>query len=306
MRFSPLLFTSLAAWWCLIPAPVRADSWRPYPKETFHYSANGRFHLRIDTVKRFEEYRLTLKERSANGWRLRWRASSPWKHHPPAYVYVANDGRHVVLRDQYIRRGRDKVLVFLDHRGRVINSLELNEFLTKREILDSLHTISSTHWDSTGIVYLRPNNRHFVVVTDAPRVVVMNLLTGKPVTVGDRLRRAVLKEAQARERELIRDEKQSVRQGAAVRLSYLGGRDGIPTLKKMLNSDSYCRITIAGRKPQRLYSLRLRSGSALVRLLGREAVPLLQARSKGANSYMRGEWKELIEQAQAAGVSGDR
>jgi hypothetical protein len=53
------------------------------------------------------------------------------------------------------------------------------------------------------------------------------------------------------------------------------------------------------RQPQKRYEVQLAAGKALARLLA-EAVPLLDAKSPGANRYMTLEWIELLKKTGAA------
>ena len=288
------------------PATARAEVVAIYPDVTYHYSRNRRYQVRIDTVKPEFKYRITLRKRRANRWKRIWSRRSPWKQAPPNRVYVSDDGRHVVLRDQYGGVGRGTVLFLLASRGRIIKGLSLRDFLSDKEWYRALErvSVSSTWWDRTGIAFLRPNNHHFVIVTDIPRIIVLDLTTGAIVTVTQELRQAVLAEARAWVRDDLAGETGSDRR-IAVRLSYLADRSAVKTLEGMLADSEHGTVFEDGERHQR-YALRLRAGAALVRLLGVEAVPLLQGRLKDANPYMRGEWKELIEQAQTAGASGGR
>jgi hypothetical protein len=113
-----------------------ADSWGPPPKE--HWSNDRQFVLFVSELA-WGQSKLVLKERGRNGFRLRWIAF----HSTPVQAFITDDGRYIVLRDQWGQVGYGKVLTFFGPDGRVLASYTLEQLLPFDEILEVPTTMSS-------------------------------------------------------------------------------------------------------------------------------------------------------------------
>ena len=82
-----------------------------------HWSDNKRFKLMVDTRERS----LTLQEVSVDGFATRWRIGFA-QEEAPLNAHISNDGRFVVLRDQWAFRGQGEVLVFIGSKGQKLAS----------------------------------------------------------------------------------------------------------------------------------------------------------------------------------------
>jgi hypothetical protein len=139
-------------------------------------------------------------------------------------------------------------------------------------------------------------------VTERGTTGVFELATGRCLPLSSVLKMAVRQEALQITCKKVRHPNPFCRTRAALLLGTLGDRSDIPALKALLHDPtSSCRVIMSyWRQPQKRFEVQLAAGKALVRLLGAEAVPLLDAKLPGANRYMTSEWIELLKKTGAA------
>jgi hypothetical protein len=198
--------------------------------------------------------------------------------------------------------GYGKVLTFFGPDGRVLASYTLEQLLPFDEILEVPITASSRWWGSNALFFFRQGQKQFAFVTGRGTTGVFELAAGRHLPLSSALKMAVRQEALQITRKEVRHPNPFCRTRAALLLGRLGDRSDIPVLKALLHdSTSSCRVIMSyWRQPQKRFEVQLAAGKALVRLLGAEAVPLLDAKLPGANRYMTLEWIELLKKTGAA------
>jgi len=206
------------------------------------------------------------------------------------------------LRDRWGQVGYGKVLTFFGPDGRVLASYTLEQLLPFDEILEVPITASSRWWGSNALFFFRQGQKQFAFVTERGTIGVFELATGRRLPLSSALKMAVRQEALQITRKEVRHPNPFCRARAALLLGTLGDRSDIPALKALLHDPtSSCRVIMSyWRQPQKRYEVQLAAGKALARLLGAEAVPLLDAKLPGANRYMTLEWIELLKKTGAA------
>jgi hypothetical protein len=192
------------------------------------------------------------------------------------------------LRDRWGQVGYGKVLTFFGPDGRVLASYTLEQLLPFDEILEVPITASSRWWGSNALFFFRQGQKQFAFVTERGTIGVFELATGRRLPLSSALKMAVRQEALQITRKEVRHPNPFCRTRAALLLGTLGDRSDIPALKALLHDPtSSCRVIMSyWRQPQKRFEVQLAAGKALARLLGAEAVPLLDAKLPGANRYM--------------------
>jgi len=276
----------------------QADSWGT-PRE-YHWSSNGKFVLRVD----WKQGMLVFKERSVNGFQLRWKVPYPKDDKTiipaPVEAYITDNGQHVILRDQWHMVGYGKVLTFLGPDGKVVASYTLEQILTQDEILSVRHTVSSIWWSSDALFFFLNGQTQFAFITRRGTIRIFDVATGQLLPLSPALKSAVYREAIKTAWRGAKCLNPHCRSKGAMFLGILKDKASVPILQQLLNDPNFCLLIYSGQRPQRIYTVQLAAGEALVSLLGPKAVPLLDAKLPGANRYMTLQWIKLIERTGAA------
>ena len=272
---------------------VWADSWGPPTPE--HWSANGKYVLKVRWGSD-EPERLSLLHKTDNGLVEMWSRGYVDADWPPHTAYVTNDGRHVVLRDVHSRLGYGKVLVFLGPKGNVIRGYELKDILTDHEIMRAKHTVSSIWWSEPGWFSLMDGDRQFAFITQQKTIRGYDVRTGKRVRTDQKLRSRLLAAATADMMRLLSDPRPRTREYGATMLGALGARQSIPALKQLLPDWSV--TATAGRgvwgKPYQFRGVQIAAAGALLKILGAEAIPLIEEQILSAGPDMQIELMEEL------------
>lgn len=280
----------------LMSGLLRADEWAPPHLE--HWSSNHQVVLRANEDKKT----LTLLRVTSGGETRLWSVPSPMEgpFSLPSIVYIRDDGQSVVLQDSYANLGYGKVLVFLGGQGQLLHAYRLEDLFSKSEILDVQHTVSSIWWSTPGLFHFTEKGDRFGFLTHWGSFGLFDVTTGLKLP------------SSGLETDAFRDEARKVEQkdlqggGEITRGVMLAGllkdRTSVPTLKQLLTDPSHCQMISTGRQDN-YYGLQLDAGKALVRILGKEAAPLLEKRLAGANSSMAEAWIELIQETGMAAQS---
>lgn len=230
-----------------------------------------------------------------------WQSPSPLKNgfKIPAAVYVRNDGRYVVLRDQYSRLGYGTVLAFLNSQGQALQTYTLEDLFTVSEITDMPHSVSSIHWSQPGMFRFTDAGNRFGFITDTGSIGLFDVATGKRLPFSAPETTAFRAEV----RRIARHDLSTAADGDVYRGTALVGilkdREAVPALTHLTIDPSQHLRIINGRKTDP-FSVQFQAGNALVRILGAKATPLLEARLTRADSYMTTVWIDLIGQAGTA------
>jgi len=292
----PVWVRSVLACLCLLmPGLLRADSWAPPHLE--HWSGNHQYVLRVKQAQKT----LTLLHVTSGGETRLWSVPSPMEgpFSLPHSVYIRDDGRSVVLQDSYANLGHGKVLVFLGAQGQTLHAYHLEDLFSESEILDVQHSVSSIWWSYPGLFRFTDRGDRFGFLTHWGSIGLFDVATGLQLPSHGAESDAF--------REEVRQVEQKDLQGSDVTrgvllAGLLKDRASLPTLKQLLTDPSHATMISAGRQ-NNYYSLQLDAGKALVRILGREAAPLLEKRLASANSSMAEAWIELIQQTGMAAHS---
>lgn len=302
---SRILCPALLFVFLLLGPPAFADFWQPPTLE--HWSANRQFVLRVDE----KTATLTLMRSPGAGKpgkeTMVWKTVSPMKgfYRLPVDAYVRDDGRFVVLQDQYFGAGYGIVLAFIDGHGRTLQTYILEDLFSQSEISKMSHSSSSIWWSSAGLFRFTDAGNRFGFITEEGAVGVFDLTTGKRLAVSETGTQVFRKEV----RRILRkdlsgavgsDSERGVRLAAT-----LQDRETIPILTRLLSDPAHDQV-VTNRPEEPLddrFNMQLQAGAALVRILGAKAAPLLEARLAKANPTMAEQWIQQLAQTGGAAKS---
>lgn len=277
--------TAAIAALCAIQGTARGDQWPP--PQLQHWSSNGRYVLKVSWGWGKPD-RLSLWDETENGPVELWSRGYVEEDWPPYTAHVADDGQHVVLRDTYHHLGRGKCLTFLGPRGEEIRSYELEDFLTRDEICRFTISISSVWWSSPGWFRLRAGDRQFSLITAGGSIRCFDVATGARLELDKRLRSEILAEAVPELREQLDEGDPRQRAGAATLLGFVATRDCVPQLLNAMRqggithsvmrsgSAPWYAVLFGRVKDEPVDGVSVASAEALVRLLGADALPLIE------------------------------
>jgi hypothetical protein len=226
-----------------------------------------------------------------------WKIPSPLKDGTkiPAVAFVRNDGRFVVLRDQYLRIGCGTVLAFLGPQGQTLQMYTLDDLFSLSEVLNMVHTVSSIWWTS-GLFRFTDTGDRFGYITDQGSVGVFDLATGKRLLLSKPETVAFREEARRIERHDLSGATDSDSGRGVILAGVLQDRESVSVLTLLLTDPSHCQRITGGRNGRQddYFGMQLQAGTALVHILGTKAAPLLETRLAKANPTMQTEWIGLI------------
>lgn len=265
-----------------------ADIWRPAPTE--RASNDGRFVLKSDIKQR----RLCLEEKTATGQLQRWAIPYPEKDSrvpAPVYWHVTEDGNYVVLRDHWGGRGYGEVLIFIGPRGQKLRSYRLEDVLPEAEISEAPHSSSSIHWHQNATFFICESQKQFEVLTLAGTTRVFDLTTGELLSLSSGavsdIRHRNLQEA----RSLIRSSDPVARMAGVERLGILRDQQSVDVLKGLLTDESP-----AGGNDYYEYGVQYSAAEALLRIIGDDAIPLVEGRQSNTGESRRATWRSIVRE----------
>lgn len=276
----------------LAAVPLQADTWSATPEERL--SPDGKYLLRVDG--QFEAIKLTLMQKDANVTKEIWSILSP-QELPPVNVYFSNDGKYVVLQDQWSRMGYGVVLAFIGPKGQVLKTYKLEDILTKSEILNTKLTVSSTWWITGARLYIRPNQQQFAFMTQHGTIKCFDLYTGELVPLAEDDKVSIREEVLLYARENLSNSDAGTREDCAILLGVLKDKESITSLKKLLDEDPRYWLIYTDEHEYKDFIVRQAAAQALVSILGDEAAPLVGAKALGAvkNGEYALHWANILE-----------
>ena len=267
------------------------DTWGPPQKE--HWSASEKWGL----ILGFKGGKtLSLCEKTEDALKEHWRrgyVDSVW---PPHRAYVTNDGKYVVLRDVYSNLGYGKVIVILGDEGKILGSYELKDFLSAEDINQAERSVSSIWWNQHAWFSFIEDDSQFALVTQLGTVRSFDLAKGKLLDLSEDQRAKIV--------DLVRQEAEawveSQNAGDRIRgITLLGGmgvREAIPTAKRLFydKTPNGSRWR-SGRPSVKIYGVQEAAARALIRLIGVDAIPIIEEELPKANWAMREELLDVLE-----------
>ena len=253
------------------------DSWGPHTEAFF--STDKRVCMRVDWAKK--EAQLSLYR----GKQKLWQITAPQEGWPPVDAFVCGSGRRVILLDQYHAMGYGKVLVVLGEQGQVLRSYTLAELISESERQHAMVSVSSIWWRNQADVYLEPNERYLIQVTQPDSYRAYELEIGKRATLSEKqwklLRRRRLDPVRA---ELVaKDWKRAYR--AINRIQLYKAFEFAPELIALIQK---CRTHCdRGANSSGNASLLCAAAMTLVDLKGKEAQGALLSLRLGGDRYAR-------------------
>jgi len=275
-----------------------ADSWGPPTLE--HWSADRSHRLRVEwEIASRKPPVLIFERRVGPGLKELWRTLSP-QEAAPVEVFISPGGTSVVLLDQWHHRGRGISLVFIGPGGEVLSKYTPEQVMPRADIESWRISVSSTHWTMGGILFFRAEKPQFAFISGRRTVRLFGLRDGKLETLTDAERRAVLREAMPGARMLIADVDPEMRVKGASRAALLQDTDAVSSLKRLLDDPYHYTISVQqdGTLPDASYEnylVQAAAAWALVKLIGDEATPLIEAKLPRANPYMRKSFIEAVK-----------
>jgi HEAT repeat protein len=272
--------------------PARADFWGPPKKE--HWSANGRFVLKVGWP---QSDTLSLWEKTEDGLTQHWQRGYVDRVWPPHRAYVTDDGKYVVQRDVYHNLGYGKVIAILGPDGETLGSYELADFLPQDEIRIAEKTVSSICWNNSAWFGFTNWDREFALVTEMGTVRCFDLPTGKLLDLSDRKRAEIVGVVRRDAERWIENGKPYDCSRGITLLGALRITEAVPAAKKLFHKKTPTgSISRSGRPKATIYGPQAAAALALVRLIGAEAIPIIEKELSEANWYMKGKLIKALTQ----------
>jgi hypothetical protein len=157
----------------LLGAPSRADTWSRSSDTLTGVSPSGGYKFTAVTKPAGPGYRTrgTLARVGKGGETTVWERELV---NEPLQILVADDGRHVVTIDTFMRAGYDHSVVVYGEKGGLIADLKLEDLLSREEIDKHVEQSVSSRWWSGGARF---------TIRDKDQRLVVRLKWGKEITV---------------------------------------------------------------------------------------------------------------------------
>ena len=288
--FSPywtvLLLLSLGA----IDSKALADSWGPPRKE--HWSENQQFALKVSYPKNKQ---LSLWKKTDDGLKPLWNRGYIHRVWPPYRAYVTDDGKHVVLRDTHHNLGDGQVIVILGPKGQILGSYALNDFLPFQDILAATQSVSSLWWHENAWFSLIQDDRRFALVTQQGTVRCFDLPTGKLLDLGKKQHNEIVGLVKQDAMKWVKSQEPQERIHGITLLGALGLADAVPIAKELFEDRTRTGSVGSSGKPKaENYGVQKAAALALIRLLGADALPIIETELKTANWYMQEQLLDVV------------
>ena len=283
---------------CVISwTPALADSWGPPSKE--HWSVNKKWVLKVGWM---EDSTLSLWEETEDGLKEHWRRGYVDRTWPPHHAYPTDDGKFVVLRDLHSRLGYREVIVILGDNGRILGSYKLHEFLPPTDISHAERTVSSIWWNENAWFSLINDDRQFALVTQMGTVRCFDLPTGKLLDLSGDEQAAIVALARKDAEAWAEDNEFYLRIRGITLLGAMRIEDAIPIAKTLFHDKTRTGSIGARDKPGAvMHRVQAAAGLALIRLMGTDAIPIIEAELPEANWYMRGQLFRILNRLDTEG-----
>jgi HEAT repeat protein len=268
--------------------PTFGDTWGAPTKK--HWSANKKWVLKVSYP---DDKTLALCEVTEDGFQEHWRRGYVDRVWPPHVAYVTDDGQFVVLRDVYHNLGYEKDIVILGERGKTLGSYELNDFLPQDEIDQAERSVSSLWWNTYAWFSFINDDRQFALVTQVGTVRCFDLPSGQLLDLTADQRAEIVDRVRREAETWVESEVSGERSRGITLLGGMRIEAAIPTAMRLFQDKT--RTGSVGRKGKpsaEIYSVQKAAALALTRLMGTEAIPIIEEELSEANWYMA---KELLD-----------
>lgn len=266
------------------------DSWGPPRKE--HWSTNEKWVLKVGWR---DSKTLSLCEKTDEGLKEHWRRGYVDRVWPPHMAYVTDNGKYVVLRDVYHNLGHGKVIVILGNKGTILGSYELRDFLPQDEIGQAKRTVSSLWWNEYAWFSFIEDDSQFALVTQVGTVRSFDLSTGKLLDLSDDQRAKIVDLVRQDAEAWLESEKAGNRIRGITLLGGMGVNEAIPTATKLFHDKTKTgSVSRSGRPGVETHGVQKAAALALTRLMGADAIPIIEEELSKANWYMKDELLDVL------------
>ncbi|MCW3098194.1 MAG: hypothetical protein JWL77_3812 [Chthonomonadaceae bacterium] len=264
-----------------------------------HWSDNRQFVLHVDNTRRL----LTLQQKKDTRFLPLWSIPYP-QGFTPYNAYITDDGRHVVLQDQFSDQGRTTALIFLGPSGSILKSYTLLQFLTLSDLKSAGRYNRSTGWSADGRFFLAFHQTRFACVTPCGTIRCFDVATGSRLAEAMEGKQQIRNEAILRARTLLSSPIEDHRITGIALVGALGDRASLPKLTSLLDFQTPTNDPKT-RLDHRVDDERIQycAASALVALLKEKSAPLLEARLDRIASDSITDWVQLYQKTGRARYS---
>ncbi len=289
IRFQAL--TVLLLWmFGMFSSAALADSWGPPRKE--HWSENQMVVLKVSYP---QNKQLSLWKKTEDGLKPLWNRGYIHRVWPPHRAYVTDDGQYVVLRDTHHSLGDGQVIVILGPKGQSLGSYALNDFLPVQDILAATQSVSSLWWDENAWFSLIQDDRRFALVTQQGTVRCFDLPTGKLLDLNKKQHSEIVGLVKQDAMKWVKSQEPQERIHGMTLLGALGLSDAVPIAKKLFEDRaSTGSIGSSGKPKAEKHGVQMAAALALIRLLGADALPIIETELKTANWYMQEQLLDVV------------
>ncbi len=276
---------------------THADSWGPPRAE--HWSANKMWVLKVGWL---DDSTLSLWERTDDGLKERWRRGYVDQVWPPHRAHVTNNGEFVVLRDIHHNLGYREVIAILGKDGNILGSYQLQEFLPLGEIRRAEHTVSSIWWSEHAWFSLIHDDRRFALVTQMGTVRCFDLPTGKLLDPSDDKRGEIVDLVRTDAEAWLKSEDFNFRIRGVTLLGAMRIKERTSSIEVLFHDRTPTgSVATKGKPGAVLHNVQTAAGLALVRLMGADAIPIIEEELGQANWYMREQMLGILNRLDAGG-----
>jgi hypothetical protein len=238
---------------------------------------------------------LSLWEKTEGGLEQHWRRPYVDRVWPPHRAYVTHDGKYVVLRDVYHNLGHGKVIVILGENGEILGSYELRHLLPQEEIRSAIHTVSSICWNDNAWFSFINDDQQFALVTQHGTVCCFDMPTGKMLDLSDEEHAKIVDLVRREAEAWVESEAVASRVQGITLLGALGFKEAVPVAMKLFQDRTVTGSVGRSVRPRATtHHVQKAAALALVRLLGAEAIPIIERELSEANWHMKEELMKVL------------
>lgn len=272
-----------------VPVPGLADVRIP-PTNEFG-SANRQYVFQ--NARRDDELNLCQVDAERGTRTKLWSRPNAVERWSPFAAYVANDGKHVILRDTSCDWGFDQVLVFLSDQGSVLRSYDLRDLLTQAAILDIQFTMDA--WSYPGWFSFLHDDKLFALVVRKGITLCFDVATGEQVELTEELRTDIHALAERDIPAMLNDSSPRNREAGAGLAESLKIRALAPDLIPLLQDRSVTSSRGTSGEMSDFYGVQVAAAKALASFSPREAVPLIEAQLSNSTRAVRYELLNIMQ-----------
>ena len=271
------------------PVPGLADVRIP-PTNEF-WSANRQY--AFQNAWRNDELNLYQVDAEGKFQAKLWSRPNAVERWYPFAAYVANDGKHVVLRDTSCDWGFNQVLVFLSYQGDVLRSYDLRELLTQKDVLDI--EFSADAWSYPGWFSFLHDDQLFALVVRKGITLCFDVATGKQIDLTEELRSEIHTLAERDIPAMLNDSSPRNREAGAGLAESLKIRALAPALIPLLQDRSVTSSRGTSGEMSDFYGVQVAAAKALASFNPSEAVPLIEALLSDSTPAVRYELLGIMQ-----------